>query len=107
MFWLCTHIHAGQAKKTYLHDHGGNEYEPCNAIELKTRKLQLLTSCNNLSQQADIKMRSHGLPQLLLHDDKPVASCQQTCCELIVQTCYQQACHKLFQQIVTSLQMTS
>ena len=24
----------------------------------------LLTSCNNLSQQADIRMRSHGLRQL-------------------------------------------
>ena len=25
----------------------------------------LLTSCNNLLQQADIRMRSHGLPQLV------------------------------------------
>ena len=33
-------------------------------------------------QQADIRMRSHGLRQLT--DDKSVASCQQTCCKLIV-----------------------
>ena len=39
--------------------------------------------------------------------DKPVASCQQTCCKLIVQTRHSQACCKLFQQVVTSLQMTS
>ena len=56
-------------------------------------------------QQADIRMRSHGLGQLV--DDKSVASCQQTCCKLIVKTCYPQACCKLFQQVVTSLQMTS
>ena len=30
-------------------------------------------------------------------DDKSVASCQQTCCKLIVQTCHPQACCKLFQ----------
>ena len=65
----------------------------------------LLTSCNNLLQQADIRMRSHGLRQLV--DDKSVANCQQTCCKLIVQTCYQQARCKLFQQVVTSLQMTN
>ena len=50
-------------------------------------------------------MCSHGLRQLV--DDKSVASCQQTCYKLIVKTCYQQACYKLFQQVVTSLQMTS
>ena len=36
-----------------------------------------------------------------------IASCEQTCCKLIIQTCYQQACCKLFQQVVTSLPMTS
>ena len=56
-------------------------------------------------QQSDIRMRSHVLRQLV--DDKSVASCQQTCCKLIVKTCYPQACYKLFQQVVTSLQMTS
>ena len=45
-------------------------------------------------QQADIRMRSHGLRQLV--DDKSVASCQQTCCKLILKTCYPQACCKLF-----------
>ena len=52
----------------------------------------LSTSCNNLSQQADLTMRSHGLRQLV--HDKSVASCQQTC-------------YKLFQQVVTSLQLTN
>ena len=65
----------------------------------------LLTSCNNLLQQVNIRMYSRGLRSLV--DDKSVASCQQTCCKLMVQTCYQKACCKLFQQIVTSLQMTS
>ena len=54
-------------------------------------------------QQADIRTRSHGSRQLV--DDKFVASCQQTCCKLIVKTCYPQACCKLFQQVVTSLQI--
>ena len=57
------------------------------------------------SNEANIRMRSHGLRQLV--DDKSIASCQQTCCKLIVKTCYPQACYKLFQQVVTSLQMTS
>ena len=41
----------------------------------------LLTSCNNLLQQADIRMRSHGLRQLF--GDMYVASCRQTCCKLL------------------------
>ena len=49
-------------------------------------------------------MRSHGLRQLV--DDKPAESYQQTCCKLIVKTCYPQHCCKLFQQVVISLQMT-
>ena len=40
-------------------------------------------------------------------DDKSIARCQQTCCKLIVKTCYPQLWYKLFQQVVTSLQMTS
>ena len=52
-------------------------------------------------QQADIRMRSHDLRQLV--DDKSVASCQQTCCKLIVKTCYPQACCKFFQQVVANL----
>ena len=44
----------------------------------------LLTSCNNLLQQADIRMRSHGLRQLV--DNKSFASCQQTCGKLIIST---------------------
>ena len=65
----------------------------------------LLTIPQTCHQQADIRMRSHGLRQLV--DDKSVASCQQNCCKLIVKTCYPQACCKLFQQVITSLQMTS
>ena len=42
----------------------------------------LLTSCNNLLQQADIRMRLHGLRQLV--DNKSVASCQQACFKLII-----------------------
>ena len=37
----------------------------------------------------NVQSRSHGLRQLV--DDKFVASCLQTCCKLIVKTCYQQA----------------
>ena len=50
-------------------------------------------------------MHSHALRRLV--DDKSVASCQQTCCKLIVKIRYPQACCKLFQQVVTSLQTTS
>ena len=50
-------------------------------------------------------MHSHDLRQLV--GDKSVASCQQTCCKLIVKTCYPQVCCKLFQQVVISLQMIS
>ena len=51
----------------------------------------LLTSCNNLLQQADIRMRSHGLRQLVTTSllqvfKRLVASCQQTCCKLINST---------------------
>ena len=57
-------------------------------------------------RQANItRIGSRGLRQLV--EDKSVASCQPTCCKLIVKTCYPQACCKLFQQVVTSLQMTS
>ena len=49
---------------------------------------RVLTSCNRLVT-AGIRQCSHGLRQLV--DDKSVPSCQQACC-------------KLFQQVVTSLQ---
>ena len=42
-------------------------------------------------------MGSHGLRQLV--EDKSVASCQQICCKLIVQTCYP---HGLLQVVATS-----
>ena len=56
-------------------------------------------------QQAGIRMRLHRLP--LFVDDKSVASCQQTRFKLFPKTCYPHACCKLFQQVATSLQMTS
>ena len=57
-------------------------------------------------QQVDNRIYSHGLRTLV--DDKSfVASCQQTCCKLIVKTRYPHVCCKLFQQVVPSLQMTS
>ena len=72
----------------------------------KTRSCnKSVDNCNNLLQQANIRMRSHGLRQLV--DDKSVARCQQACCKLIVKTCYPQACCKLFAQVLTSLQMKS
>ena len=42
----------------------------------------LLTSCDNLSQQADLRMRSHGLRQLV-HDSLFTTACsRQACCKL-------------------------
>ena len=49
--------------------------------------ISLLTTCNNLLQQADIRIRSHGLRQLV--DDNSAVNCQQTCCKLLenIKTC--------------------
>ena len=69
------------------------------ATQFKTRKtVEILQQTRH--EQVDVRMRSHGLRQL-------VASCYQTCYKFIVKTCYPQACCKLFQQVVTSLQTTS
>ena len=51
---------------------------------LRKRATNLLTSCNGLDQQAESRIRLHGLWQLV--DNKSNASCQQTCCKLIVKT---------------------
>ena len=71
----------------------------------KTPKLQqvcwVLTSCNNLLQQADIRMRPHGLRQLA------TTSLLQVVNRFVASWLFQQACCNSFQQIVTSLQMTS
>ena len=51
-------------------------------------------------------MRSHGLRQLV--DDKSVASCQQTCCKVIVKTCYHGLatnCFNKFKGLAASLKM--
>ena len=65
----------------------------------------LLISCSIVLREDHIRICSHGLRQLV--DGKSIASCQQTCCKLIVKTSYAQAYCKLFQRVVTSLQMTS
>ena len=54
---------------------------------------------------ADIRMCSHRL--LRLSDNKSAAGCQQAWCKLIVKTFYPQAWCKLFQQLVTSRQISS
>ena len=52
-----------------------------------------IDSQQNCNEEVDIRMHSPGLGQLV--DGKSVPSCQQTCCKLIVKTCYPQACCKL------------
>ena len=59
----------------------------------------LLTSCNKLDQQADNRMRSHGLRQLVEDNSFDYRSTIETCCP--------QASCKLFQQVVTRLQVTN
>ena len=56
------------------------------------------TSYDNLLQKAGIRMRLHGLRQVV--DDQSIASCQQACYKL---GSYPQACSKLFPQLVTCL----
>ena len=55
-----------------------------------------VTSCNRLTDL--INKPIPGCVRMAFHklvDDKFVSSCQQTCCMLIVKTCYPQACYKL------------
>ena len=61
----------------------------------------LLTSCNNLLQQADIRMGLHGLRRLV------TTNLLQVLNRLVASWLFQQACCKLFQQVVRSIQMTS
>ena len=61
----------------------------------------LLTSCNNLLQQADIRMGLHGLRRLVTTNLLQVVN------RLVASWLFQQACCKLFQQVVRSIQMTS
>ena len=67
----------------------------------------LTTSCNRLVINKSISGCVRMACDSLLTSLKSFASCQQTCCKLIVKTCYSQACCKLFKQVVTSLKMTS
>ena len=81
--------------------------------QLKTPKLQqvcwhLVTTCYNM--QTHIRMRSHGMRQLACVN-KSVASfwtgLLQFVSRLVASWLFQQACCNLFQQVITSLQMTS
>ena len=63
----------------------------------------LLTSCNNLFQQADIKMRSHGLRQLV--DNKSVESSQRTCSKFIIKTCHNRLVASIFNILTDLLQL--
>ena len=71
-------------------------------FEVCFTRLQL-TSCNNLLQQADIRMRSHGLRHLL------TTSLLQVVNSVAIHNkiCYPQVYCKLSEQIVTSLRMPS
>ena len=95
--WISCVIGDRMLRKSKPHDAHSKKRASCN------KSVDILQQTSY--QQADITMRSHGLRQLV--DDKSVESCQQSCCKLIVKTCYQQACLKLFQQVVKSLQITS
>ena len=73
------------------------------AFSVHTQKRATCNKSVDILQQlvttADIRMRSYGLRQLIV-DDKSVASCQQTCCKLIVKTCYP---HGLLEVVSTKL----
>ena len=58
-------------------------------LQYPTKSAQVNVLKKTCYQQVDIRMRSHGLRQLV--NDKSVESCQLTCCMLIVKTCYPQA----------------
>ena len=60
----------------------------------------LLTSCNNLLQQADIRMHSHGLRQLVKTSLLQVVN-------RLVATCFNKLKQVCKWQVATSLQMTS
>ena len=62
--------------------------------------LRYCTSCGkavDILQQTCYNKLVFGRIRSLLH-------CRQSCCRLIVKTCHSQACCKLSQQVVTSLQ---
>ena len=82
--------------------HSKGNYKGKYSIKIGTATAtSLLTSCNSLLQQADIRMRSHGLRRLV------TTSLLQVVNRLVASWWFQQACCNLFQQIVTSLQLTS
>ena len=74
-------------------------------VKNKQVATHLLTSYNTLLHQADIRMRSHNLRQLV--DDKSIASRRETCCKLVVKTGHRHTSCNLFQQVATSMQTTS
>ena len=80
--WISCVIGDRMLRKSMPHDVHSKKRASCN------KSVNILQQTSY--QQADIRTRSHGLRQLV--DDKSVESCQQSCCKLIVKTCYQQAC---------------
>ena len=60
-------------------------FQPNNIAKNSQVATSLLTSYYRLYQQADIRMRLHGLRQLV--DDKSVASLLQVCCKLLQVDC--------------------
>ena len=64
--------------------------------------------CNNLLPQAKFRMRSHGLRHIVTTNLLHVATGLLHVVNRLVASClFQQTCCKLFQQVVTSLQMTN
>ena len=77
------------------------------ATEPKSSKLKILQqNCYKAIYSSLLQSGDQDVFEWLV-DDKSVVSCQQTCCKFTVKPCYQQACYKFIQQVVTSLQITS
>ena len=72
---------------------------------MRQKRAKLQQSCSHLAAAMLSTSRYQDVLRQLV-GDKSVASCQQTCCKLIAETCYPQACCKLLQQVVTSLILT-
>ena len=59
--------------------HDASNFSNSSMTQINLQQLtSLLTFCNKLDQQADIRMRAHNLRQFV--DDKAVTCCQQIPC---------------------------
>ena len=61
----------------------------------------------NLPCKHELSLKCRSGLKLNPDSCKLLLSCRQSCCKLIVKTCFPQVCCKSFQQVVTSLQMAS